>query len=54
MLDISERTLRKMVAERTIPSMLVGGKRKFDPAALHRWVVMLCPEMARGRGVSRG
>lgn len=49
MLGVSERTLRKMVAERTIPSLLVGGLRRFDPATLHRWAVKRCPEMARGR-----
>jgi excisionase family DNA binding protein len=49
-LNVSERTLRKMVAERTIPSILVGGLRRFDPATLHRWAVKRCPEMAKGRG----
>jgi excisionase family DNA binding protein len=48
-LDVSERTLRKMVAERTIPSLLIGGLRKFDPATLHRWILRMCPEMSRNR-----
>jgi excisionase family DNA binding protein len=50
-LKVSERTLRKMVAEKTIPSLLIGGLRRFDPATLHRWAVKRCPEMAKGRGI---
>jgi excisionase family DNA binding protein len=48
-LGISESTLRKMVAEKAIPSMLIGGQRRFCPATLHRWAVKRCPEMAKNR-----
>jgi excisionase family DNA binding protein len=50
-LCVSDSTLRKMVAEKTIPSMLIGGQRKFCPATLHRWAVKRCPEMAKNRTV---
>ena len=35
--SISLRTVKRLVAKRTIPSFLVGGQRRFDPAQLARW-----------------
>lgn len=50
MLGISERALRTMVADKSIPSLLIGGQRKFCPSALHRWIIKKCPQMASSRG----
>jgi excisionase family DNA binding protein len=37
-LQVSERTVRGWVADGTIPSYLIGGSRRIDPADVDRFV----------------
>lgn len=37
-LDIHERTVRQMLADGVIPSMLVSGSRKIDPVDVDRYL----------------
>jgi len=52
-LSISTGTVNRMIRTRKIPSFLVGGNRKFDPAQLIRWVVKKNPKIMDGRNVQR-
>ena len=47
--SVSKRTIDRMVADRTIPSFLIGGMRRFDPGHLHRWMVKRSPKINEGR-----
>ena len=48
--SISKGTVNRMIRTRKIPSFLIGGNRKFDPAQLIRWVVKKNPKIMDGRG----
>jgi len=47
---VSDKTIRRMVTRREIPSILVGGQRRFDPRTLHWWLVKRSPEMGKASG----
>ena len=46
---VSPRTVERHVKERKIPSLLLFGSRKFDPAQLARWVIKRNPKLLEGR-----
>jgi len=48
--QVSDKTIRRMVARREIPSILVGGHRRFDPHTLRWWVIKRSPEMGKASG----
>jgi len=48
--QVSDKTIRRMVTRREIPSILIGGHRRFDPRTLRWWVTKRSPEMARAAG----
>ena len=47
--SISLSTVNRMIATRKIPSLLIGGNRKFDPTQLIRWVIKKNPKIMEGR-----
>jgi excisionase family DNA binding protein len=47
--SVSRRTIERMVADSEIPSLLVAGQRRFDPASLHRYINRKSPMLARDR-----
>jgi excisionase family DNA binding protein len=47
--SVSRRTIERMVADSEIPSLLVAGQRRFDPASLHRYITRKSPMLARDR-----
>jgi excisionase family DNA binding protein len=49
MLGVSDKTIRRMIDKRDIPSVLVGGQRKFDPATLRWWYIRRSPEAQKAR-----
>ena len=46
---VSKRTVQRMIASCEIPSILISGQRRIDPAALHRYLRKKCPGLVRGR-----
>ena len=49
LLRVSHRSVQRMVAGSELPSMLVGGQRRFCPAQLHRHFAKKNPQAARER-----
>jgi len=49
MLGLSERTIRRMIATRQIPSVLISGTRLFDPTVLYWWYTRKHPEALKAR-----
>jgi excisionase family DNA binding protein len=49
MLHVSQQTIRRMIAKRDIPSILVGGQRRFDPKTLYWWYVKKQPQALKAR-----
>jgi excisionase family DNA binding protein len=47
--SLSTSTVNKMIATRKIPSMLIAGSRRFDPAQLIRWIIKKNPKIMEGR-----
>ena len=49
MLGVSESTLRRLVTKREIPSILIGGQRRFDPKVLSWWYLKKQPDALKAR-----
>lgn len=48
LLDVTPRTVERMI-DSGLPSILIGGQRRFDPAQLHRYFSRKNPLAARER-----
>ena len=48
-LGISQSSVHRLIAKRQIPSFLLGGMRRFDPAQLHRWIIKKNKDITEGR-----
>lgn len=46
---VSRSTVQRLVDDRILPSFLIGGQRRFDPAQLARWVSKRNPGIMDGR-----
>ncbi|HTV16108.1 MAG TPA: helix-turn-helix domain-containing protein [Acidobacteriaceae bacterium] len=46
---ISKRTVQRLIERRELPTLLIGGQRRIDPAALYRHLKRKNPMLARGR-----
>ena len=49
MLHVSDKTIRRMITKRDIPSILVGGQRRFDPKVLYWWYLKRQPQALKAR-----
>jgi len=49
LLGLSERTIHRMVQMREIPSVLISGRRLFDPKVLYWWYTKKYPEALKAR-----
>ena len=47
--QVSDKTIRRMIARREIPSILFSGQRRFDPKVLAWWYEKLCPLSRKAR-----
>lgn len=45
--QVSDKTIRRMINKREIPSILVGSHRRFDPGTLRWWAIKRSPEMGK-------
>lgn len=50
--QVSTRSVERMITKRSVPSLLIGGQRRFDPSSLHGWVMKKSPEIAKFRRVN--
>ena len=47
---VSTKTVQRMISKRDIPSVLVGGQRRFDPKVLYWWYAKRSPDALKARG----
>ena len=49
MLHVSDKTIQRLISKRDIPSVLVGGQRRFDPKVLSWWYLKKSPQALKAR-----
>jgi excisionase family DNA binding protein len=49
MLHVSNKTIQRLISKREIPSILVGGQRRFDPKTLYWWYTQKSPASLKAR-----
>lgn len=49
MLKVSDKTIKRLITRREIPSFLVGNQRRFDPKILYWWYLKKQPDALKAR-----
>jgi excisionase family DNA binding protein len=45
LLSISRSSLNRLIVNSEIPSLMIGGQRKFNPGSIKRWLIRKSPEL---------